>query len=100
MEMRDEVLLSVRAKDMDTSGYQVSNLEVIESQWEDPDLNMDAVFQPGIDTPFSPSYYNDIEMGSMAEIPFLADKEENKESSPTLPTTPMSDRPDQPNPLC
>ena len=30
MEMRDEVLYSVRAQDLDTSSYEVSDLEVIE----------------------------------------------------------------------
>ena len=53
MEMRDEVLSSVRTQDMDTNGYQVFNLEDIDLHWEDLDLNMDAVFQSGIETPFS-----------------------------------------------
>ena len=51
-EMRDEVLSSVGAKDLDTSSYQVSDLEDIEFNWENPKLDMDAVFRPGIDTPF------------------------------------------------
>ena len=52
MEMRDEVLSSVGAQDLDTSSYQVSNLEDIEFNWEDSQLDLDAVFRPGIDTPF------------------------------------------------
>ena len=32
-------------QDRDTSGYQVSDLEDIEFHWENPDVNMDAVFQ-------------------------------------------------------
>ena len=57
MEMRDELLSSVGTQNMATSGYQVSAyLDVVEFYWEndqlDPDL--DAVFRPGIDTPFSP----------------------------------------------
>ena len=52
-EMRKEVLSSVGAQDLDTSSYQVSDLEDIEFNWEDSQLDMDAVFRPGIDTPFS-----------------------------------------------
>ena len=33
MEMRDEVLSSVGAQDLDTSSYQVSDLEDIEFNW-------------------------------------------------------------------
>ena len=54
IEMRDEVLSSVGAQDLDTSNYQVTNdLEDIEFNWEDSQLDMDAVFRPGIDTPLS-----------------------------------------------
>ena len=52
IEMREEVLSSVGAQDLDTSGYQVSDLEDIEFNWEDSQLDMHAVFRPGIDTPF------------------------------------------------
>ena len=50
MEMRDEVLSSVGVQDLDTTSYQVSDLEDIEFNWENSELN--AVFRPGIDTPF------------------------------------------------
>ena len=53
MEMRDEVLSGVGPQDMDTSGYQVSDLDDVESYWENDQLDADAVFRPGIDTPFS-----------------------------------------------
>ena len=52
MEMRDEVLSSVGAQDLDTSSYKVSDLEDIEFNWENDQLDLDAVFRPGIDTPF------------------------------------------------
>ena len=52
MEMREEVLSNVGAQDLDTSSYQVSNLEDIEFNWEEYQLDLDAVFRPGIDTPF------------------------------------------------
>ena len=58
MEMRDEVLSSVGAQDLDTSSCQVSDLEDIESNWENSQLEMDAVCRPGIDTPFSPTIFN------------------------------------------
>ena len=59
MEMRDEVISSVGAQDLDTSSYQVSDLEDIEFNREDSQLDMDAVFRPGIDTPFSPTTFDD-----------------------------------------
>ena len=52
MEMREEVLSSVGAQDLDTSSYQVSDLEDIEFNWEESHSDMDAVFRPGIETPF------------------------------------------------
>ena len=64
MEMRDEVLSSVGAQDLDTSSYQVSDLEDIEFNWEDSQLNMDAVFRPGLDTPFPPLTSDDLSMGN------------------------------------
>ena len=61
MEMKDEVLSSVGAQDLDTSSYQVSDLEDIE--FKNSQLDMDAVFRPGIDTPFSPTTFDDLLMG-------------------------------------
>ena len=49
MGMGNDVFSSVGAQDVDA--YQVSDLEDIEFQWEDPDLNMDALLRPNIDTP-------------------------------------------------
>ena len=51
-EMREEVLSSVGAQDTDTRGYEVSDLEDIEFSWEDPAVDMDSVFRPGVDKPF------------------------------------------------
>ena len=78
MEMRDEVLSSVGAQDLDTSSYQVSDLEDIEFNWEDSQLDMDAVFRPGIDTPFSPTTFDDLLMGDgSVENPIVLDEEED-----------------------
>ena len=92
MEMRDEVLSSVGAQDLDTSSYQVSDLEDIEFNWEDSQL--DSVFRPGIDTPFSPTVFDDLLMGDgSVENPIVLDEEEDKENAPT---TPVSEHPTEP----
>ena len=95
MEMRDEVLSSVGAQDLDTSSYQVSDLEDIKYNWEYSQLDMDAVFRPGIDTPFSPTTYDDLSMEGSVENLFVLDEEEDKENSPP-PSTPESVRPTEP----
>ena len=93
--MRDEVLSSVGAQNMDTSGYQLSaDLDDVNFHWEKDQLDVDAVFRPGIDTPISPTAFDDLLMGGSAENPILLDKEEDKENSP--PRTPVSERPTQP----
>ena len=96
MEMRDEVLSSVEAQDLDTSSYQVSDLEDIEFNWENSQLDLDAVFRPGIDTPFSPTTFDDSLMGDgSVENPIVLDGEEDKENAPP-PTAPESVRPTEP----
>ena len=91
--MREEVLPSVGAKDTDTTGYELSDLEDTEFSWEGPAVDMDSVYRPGIDTPFSPSMFDDFQMeGSTAAKPIIVDDEEDKEKSgPTA--TPESQRP-------
>ena len=86
MEMRDEVLSSVGAQDLDTSSYQVSDLEDIEINWENSQLDMDSVFRPGIDAPFSPTVFDDLLIGDgSVENPIVLDEEEDKENAPTTP---------------
>ena len=95
-EMREEVLSSVGAQDLDTSSHQVSDLEDIEFICENSELYMDAVFRPGIDIPFSPTTFDDLLMddGSV-ENPIVLDEEEDKENA-SPPTTPESLRPTEP----
>ena len=82
------------AQDLDTISCQVSELEDIEFNWENSQLDMDAVFRPGIDTPFSPTTFDDLLMGDgSVENPIVLDDEEDKENAPT---TPESVRPTQP----
>ena len=94
MEMRDEVLSSVGAQNLDTSSYQNSDLEDIQFNWEDSQFDMDAVFRPGIDTPFSPSKIDDLSMGGSVENPIVLDEEQDRENAP--PTAPVSVRPTEP----
>ena len=94
MEMRDEALSSVGAQDLDTSSYQVSDLEGIEFNWEISQLDMDTVFRPSIDTPFSPTTFDDLLMGDgSVENPIVLDKEVEKENTASPPSTPESVRP-------
>ena len=52
MEMRDEVLPSVGSQSMDTSWYQVSDLQDVDFYWENDRLDIVAVFRPGTGTRF------------------------------------------------
>ena len=96
--MREEVHSIVVAQDTDTRGYELFNLEDIDFSWEDPALDMDSVYRPGIDTPSSPSIFDDFQMeGSTGANPIIVDDEEDKENSaPTTTTTPESERPTEP----
>ena len=99
-EMRDGVLSSVGSKEgLDTGGYQVSaDLNDVEFYWENNQLDLDAVFRPGIDISFSATAFHDSEMGGSAENHILLDEEEDKENSLPTTTTPVSER-DQHDPL-
>ena len=91
--MRDEILSIVGAQDMDTSGYQMSaDQDGVEFHWEKDQLDVDVVLRQGIDSPFSTTAFDDLEMVGSAENPILLDEEEEKVNSP--PTkTPVSERP-------
>ena len=97
MKMRNELLAIVGAQDIDTSGYQVSDLDDVEFHWDNDQLDVDDFFRPGTDTPFCTSTFKNFEMGSMAENPNLIDDKHGNENSPPLPhlTTPVSERPTQ-----
>ena len=94
MEMREEVLSSVGTQDLGTSSYQVSDLEDIDFNWENLQLDMDAVFRPGIDTAFSPTIFDDLSMEASVENSIVLDEEEDKENA--APSTPESVRPTEP----
>ena len=97
IEMREEVLSSVGTQDTNTRGYELSNLEDIEFSWEGPAVDMDSVYRPGIDTPFSPSIFDDFQMeGLTAANPIIVDDEEDKENSAATTSKPESERPTEP----
>ena len=57
---------------------------------------MDGVFRPGIDTPFSPTTFDDLLMGDgSVENLIVLDEGEDKENAPP-PSTPESVRPTEP----
>ena len=93
--MRDEVLSSVGAQDLDTSGNQVADLEDIEFNWENDQLDLDAVFRPGIDTPFFPTTFDDLSMEGLVENPIVLDEEEEDREN-AVPSSPVSERPTEP----
>ena len=97
-EIKDEVLSSLGEQEgWDPRGYQVSaDLDDVEFYWENDQLDVEAVFRPGIDFRFSPTAFDDLEMGGSAENRILLDQEEDKKNSPPTTTTPVSERPTRP----
>ena len=96
--MRDEVLSSVGAQEgLDRSGNQVSAADLgdVEFYWGNDQLDVHAVSRPSIDTPFSPTAFEHLEIGGSAENPLLLEVE-NKENSPPTTTTAVSERPTRP----
>ena len=69
----------------------MSDLDDVELYWEHDQVDEDAVLRLGIDTPFSPTAFDDLEIRISAENPFLLDEKEDKEKS--LPTTPVPEKP-------
>ena len=98
-EMREEVLSSVGAQHTDTRGFKLCDQEGIEFSWEDPAVDMDNVYRSGISTPFSPSTFDDFQIGSTAANPIIVDDEEDRENSAPTTTTQDSERPTEPQRL-
>ena len=99
MEMRDEVLSSVGAQEMDTNGYQVCDLDDVEFYWEKHQLVIDVFFRTDIDITFSPPTFDGFEMFSKAENPILIEKEQTRRTILFLYQQLQSPS-DQTNPLC
>ena len=58
----DDILLSARANDMDTSGFELSDIDDIEFFWVNPPMELNYVFRPVIDTPFSWKAFENLEL--------------------------------------
>ena len=95
-ENREEVLSSVGAQDLDTSSYQLTDLEDKEFNWENSQMDMDAVFRPGKDTSFLPTTFDDLSMEGSVRNHIVIDEEEDNENSPPAPSTPESVRHTEP----
>ena len=57
---------------------------------------MDALFKPGIDTPFSPTTFDDLSIEGSNENPIVLDEEDDKGNAAPLPSTSESVRPTEP----
>ena len=94
--MTDEVLSSVGAQDMDTSSYQLTDLENIEFNCENSQLDMDAVFRPGIDTPFLQLHLTIYRWSDQLKTPLCWTKNKTENAPPPAPSTPVSVTPREP----
>ena len=78
--MRDEVVSSSGAQNMDTSGYELSDGDDIEFFWQNRQLVVIAVSTPAIEIHFLPSAFDSFEKGVSAKI-FIPLNEEDKENN-------------------
>ena len=92
--MQDEVRASFGDHDV-SSDFVPSDLDDIQFHWENPNIDMDAVYRPGIDTPFSPSLFENIPVAGCADY-LIKRLTMNKIKRYEYPTTPESQRPLQP----
>ena len=100
MVMGVEVFSCAGAQDMDTSRYQVFDLDDVELYSEKDQRDVNAVFRLHIDIPSHPSTTNIFEIVSMAENSIRIDGEQDMEISPLPhPTTPVPERQIQSHPL-
>ena len=76
---------------MNARGFDLSDLEDINFFHENPQLEIDAVFKPGIDTPFLPTAFDNLGMVGSSEHPMVLDEGEDQEKN--LPTSPLSEWP-------
>ena len=67
-DLMEEVLASAGVQHLDTSAYELSGLEDIQSCWENAQVEFDVIFKPGIVSPSPRKALNDLEMGEFLEI--------------------------------
>ena len=96
-EMRHKEIPNESAQDMDACRHQLTDLDNFEFDWEKNQPDVDVVLRLGIDTSFSPTAFDDLEVGGSAEKPILLHQGKYKENSPT--TTAVSERTTRPRRL-
>ena len=74
--MREELLSNVGAQDLNTRGYQLTDREDIEFNCQNSQL--DSVFRPGIDTPFSPTIFDDLSLEGSVENPIVLEERKTR----------------------
>ena len=82
--MQDEVRASVGYHDV-SSDFDPSDLDDIQFHLENPKVEMDAVYRRGIDTPFSPSLFENFPVAGSADYPIEIDDEQDKNEYRTTP---------------
>ena len=84
IEMREEVLASAGALDVDTKTYQLSAFDDIEFFSNYSRVELDDVFRPSLYTPFSPTAFNDLAMGegSSSENPIVLVEKRTRRTFP------------------
>ena len=92
MEMLEEVLSSVGVQDVDTSGYQVSNLDNIEFYCKNDQLDVDTIVTQWIDTPFCQQCLTNWRWEVEKKTPFCSTMGKGGEKI-SSPTTPVSEGP-------
>ena len=76
---------------MNTSDYELSDLNDFKFSWVKTELEVDALFEPGTFKLFLPTALNILERRESVEKPNLLDEEEDKRNSPLK--TPFYGRP-------
>ena len=66
---------------MDTSGYELSDLDEIDFLWKNPQLKLNSAMRPRIDFPYFPLAFDSLELGESVENPILLVNEEEKEKN-------------------
>ena len=91
--MRDEVLSSVVAQEMETKGYHLSGLVDVEFHWQKDQLDVHAVFRPALIPTF---HLQPLTTGrrEVQQRTHSVRQRGDKENPP--PTTPVSETPTRP----
>ena len=86
LQMRDKMISSGVAQEVDTNEYQVSDLEEEQFQSKYPELKLVTVSRPGLDTRLHLYTLKIFEMGSVFDISVLFDDKEQRTFSSVKPS--------------